>query len=258
MKNFVLASLVWGATFLCVGFAPAQTPVHRGEQKNVATIDVAGLPVCTFQASTILMGSVIDINFAGAQGPQGDPLNFGVITSQQKIRPIASGESIRILGNVWDSSGKAQYLVVVNGQKTVTTYEGMNKTNPGELFAPGELDFVAPSGLLPDRDGNVELGIIASDGSCRGPNSPVKVPLASVVDGVNGFPVDADHPAVSGYLRVIGTPATQLAVSVGGNSLPAYTVGLDAIVPLPAATNGPAVTVVRKTDNALLLPLGSQ
>jgi hypothetical protein len=178
--------------------------------------DISSLPVCHVPLAGEFpqgpsVGVVVDSDYAYASVvvPKNADGLFVDNLLAAKRRPVAPGEVVAFTGASLDASS----MIAVIGGKPVSLTQGM----PANMLTIGmgsKVILRIPADAVPDSDGNgnIEVAILGSNGPvvCRGNNSPFKLALSPVADAVYGFPLDADHPLISGFARLFN--ATEIVV----------------------------------------------
>jgi hypothetical protein len=171
-------------------------------QNNLSGL--SSLPVCEINGEAFPfspgLGSVMDSDygFTAAVMPQ-DPANLFVSSLlTAKLRPVAPGEQVAFTGMFLD----AKTMIAVVGGKPVGLIQTV--ADPGQIGMSSRVLLRIPPNAIADVDGKIEVAILGSNGPavCRGANSPFKLQVAVAADAVYGFPVDSDHPLVSGFVRM--------------------------------------------------------
>jgi hypothetical protein len=168
----------------------------------------ANLPVCD------MPGSTQSTNFAG--------LVTGITdTNGRHIQVAMPGQTIFLEGT---NLQQTQLVVFGNATSTKPSEVKLGEITPitGEVLTNGKASVAVPMGVVADANGDIEMSLVgkpAGSTSCRGNNSPVVIALAYAVDGKYGYRLDADHPPMSGVVKIAMDPNVMVTLSVGGMTI---------------------------------------
>ena len=243
MKTAIVVALL--TVVLMGGFSPAayaQQQQAQRVQRTPVVVDVAKLPICGVESYPAFpfgpsFGFVTDVDYSGSRfalTPGQEPFTAGLLA--HRLRAVAPGEDFRFKGEYFGPGSRVEVsgpslpttlngiMVTFAGKPAGLYYTGINWDNPIELAGGSALSGIVPVDVVPDEDGTIQVAVLGENGTCKGQNSPFRVPLVGVSDATFGYPLDSDHPPTSGFVR-IWSFASPSALAVDGTPVEALQIG---------------------------------